>query len=1499
MSRKNFTIGLHAILICVTLSTFNFAVASSPALGENGMHISGAAEQQLDRRRYARVLTNLDSGEPFTVRVILFHPNDHQPRSDINAVLDSLVKQVQKFYSDEMERHGFGGKTFRLETDVHGKVVVHRVEGKFSNAHYYGDAIDRSYAEVAEKFDDTRNINLVWIDLDDPNEDWAQVGGAAGGNSFGGVAWLSATDFDIAPPLLFVRAYATIAHELGHAFGLPHDYRDDRFIMSYGDSLIQDQLSRCAAEWLNAHRYFNANPTNVDEDLTSVQPPNLSLVSPPNTIRIRFGVSDADGLRHALLLSNAIDPATEQGNKVLDCISLNGEGSVELEFDTSEFAARSENVTLVVIDSHGNFSHHYFPIDVASLRLASKVVSIPDANLGAAIRANLGLSASADITESDMLDLTTLTAPESQISDLTGLEHAKNLKYVKLMDNQISDLTPIAGATRLKSLLIKNNRIVDLNPLAGLTLLSELWLWTNQITDLSPLAGLRNLTFLKVGDNKIRELSPLAGLSKLRDLGLGSNQITDITPLAELTLLGHVGVYNNQISDLAPLVRLNYLENVIARTNPLSYQSIHIHIPALENSGVLVEFDDIAYPTLLKISGVNQIGLPGEALPKPFVVEVQNENGFMVAGTQVTFTVVTGGGTLSATNTVTDGNGRAGSTLTLGPNLGRNLVEVTAAGIKGKHIFSAEGVRVPTALQIVSGNAQQGLPGAALAKPLVVEVRDQTDEPFPGAQVTFAVSSGGGTLSVTNIITGSNGRAESVLTLGPEPGTNTVDVSVIAVEGMQSFSAEGVRIPKKFAIVSGNDQEGLPGTALENAFVVEVRDQFDEPFPGAQVKFAITSGGGTLSATSVTTDSNGRAESTLTLGSEPGTNTVTVSVTGIQEKQTFSAEGIRIPTALQIVSGDAQQGQSGAALEKAFVVEVRDQFDNPLSDVQVTFTVTSGGGTLSATSVTTDSDGRAESTLTLGPEPGANTVTVSVTGVQEEQTFTAEGVRVPDTLELISGINQKGLPGFALADPFVVEVRDQFDKPFAGAQVTFSVSTGGGTLSATSVTSDSIGRAESRLTLGPEPGTNSVTVSVTGIQEEQTFTAEGIRIPKTLAIVSGNDQEGLPGTALEKAFVVEVRDQFDEPLPEVQVTFSVTSGGGTLSVTSVTTDSSGRAESTLTLGPEPGANAVTVSVTGIQGEQAFSAEGIRVPKTFAIISGMDQEGLPGTALEKAFVVEVRDQFDHPLPEVQVTFAVTGGGGTLSAASVTTDSNGRAESIFTLGPNPGTNTVEVEVTGIQEKQTVSTIAKSHRIPQDVNGDDVVNILDLVLVASVIGTVGPDLAPDVNGDGVVNILDLVSVAGALGTQAAAPTVNPEVVDFLTAADVGEWLAQARGLDLTDATSQRGIHFLEQLLSVLPPQETALLANYPNPFNPETWMPYQLSQPRDVRLTVYSTTGEVVRTFDLGYQAAGEYESQGRAAYWDGTNDSGDTVASGIYFYTMKAGEFSATRKMLIRK
>ena len=199
--------------------------------------------------------------------------------------------------------------------------------------------------------------------------------------------------------------------------------------------------------------------------------------------------------------------------------------------------------------------------------------------------------------------------------------------------------------------------------------------------------------------------------------------------------------------------------------------------------------------------------------------------------------------------------------------------------------------------------------------------------------------------------------------------------------------------------------------------------------------------------------------------------------------------------------------------------------------------------------------------------------------------------------------------------------------------------------------------------------------------------------------------------------------------------------------------------------------------------------------------------------------------------------------------------------------------------------------------DVNRDGVVSILDLILVARQLGKRVPGNSPvDINGDGIINIFDLTLVAQGIG-GAAAPAVATGRVDTAT---IEAWVAAARLADDGSIAFRQGIENLQNLLaSLIVPKETALHANFPNPFNPETWIAYQLAAPAEVTLTIYDMIGGTVRRLEVGHQSAGVYQSRSRAAYWDGRNERGEFVASGLYFYTLRAGEFTATRKMLIRK
>ena len=217
-------------------------------------------------------------------------------------------------------------------------------------------------------------------------------------------------------------------------------------------------------------------------------------------------------------------------------------------------------------------------------------------------------------------------------------------------------------------------------------------------------------------------------------------------------------------------------------------------------------------------------------------------------------------------------------------------------------------------------------------------------------------------------------------------------------------------------------------------------------------------------------------------------------------------------------------------------------------------------------------------------------------------------------------------------------------------------------------------------------------------------------------------------------------------------------------------------------------------------------------------------------------------------------------------------------------------------------------------EDVNQDETVNILDLVMVAGSIGSVPSNPRTDVNGDGFVNVLDIVTIytSDLWGEEVPAkveeswerddnePALSaPSASRNVSPATIQSWIDLAQVEDDGSDIFDRGIANLEALLASQIPSQTKLLLNYPNPFNPETWIPYQLAKATDVTMTIHSMNGSMIRTLALGHQAAGIYKSKSQAAYWDGRNEFGEQVASGLYFYTLTAGKFSATGKMLIRK
>ena len=218
-----------------------------------------------------------------------------------------------------------------------------------------------------------------------------------------------------------------------------------------------------------------------------------------------------------------------------------------------------------------------------------------------------------------------------------------------------------------------------------------------------------------------------------------------------------------------------------------------------------------------------------------------------------------------------------------------------------------------------------------------------------------------------------------------------------------------------------------------------------------------------------------------------------------------------------------------------------------------------------------------------------------------------------------------------------------------------------------------------------------------------------------------------------------------------------------------------------------------------------------------------------------------------------------------------------------------------------------IAKGVESSADVNQDGIVNVLDIIFVAQNLGQKPPSNPKiDVNKDGQINILDLVFVAERLGQKVAAAPSQMDAIK-VTPFSSGDVIVVRRALNELEAVPEKSqsveitIQFLHAWLASANQnvRETRLLPNYPNPFNPETWIPYQLADAADVSMRIYDVGGRLVRTIPIGFKPVGYYLTRERAAYWDGRNEASESVSSGVYFLQFVAGDFAATRRVVIVK
>ena len=386
-----------------------------------------------------------------------------------------------------------------------------------------------------------------------------------------------------------------------------------------------------------------------------------------------------------------------------------------------------------------------------------------------------------------------------------------------------------------------------------------------------------------------------------------------------------------------------------------------------------------------------------------------------------------------------------------------------------------------------------------------------------------------------------------------------------------------------------------------------------------------------------------------------------------------------IPATLVISDGDNQNAPAGTPLAEPLEVRVTGTNQRAFRGATITWSVTSGAGTVSPTTSETNASGVATTTLTPGPTTGNVQVLASISADIAPVTFNATGTAGPaSSLVIVSGNGQAGAPGTTAALPLVVGVTDAGGNPVSGAVVTFATANGGSVTPAQSVT-DAQGRAQSSFTRGSGAGTQTVTATVAGLPLVTfTFTTQA-GAPAALVRVSGNNQSAQAGTTLAAPLVILVTDAFGNPVSGAVATFA-TSSGGALVPAQATTDAQGNAQTTFTTGAQTGTQTVTATVSGLTAV-TFTITSLTGPAAAVeVVSGSGQTVAAGGAVPQPLVARVRDAAGNPVSGTTVVFETTSGG-SLGTTQGTTDAQGRVQTTYTSGPQAGNQTVTATVTGL--------------------------------------------------------------------------------------------------------------------------------------------------------------------------------------------------------------------------
>ena len=371
--------------------------------------------------------------------------------------------------------------------------------------------------------------------------------------------------------------------------------------------------------------------------------------------------------------------------------------------------------------------------------------------------------------------------------------------------------------------------------------------------------------------------------------------------------------------------------------------------------------------------------------------------------------------------------------------------------------------------------------------------------------------------------------------------------------------------PKPTTISRFREVAGALAVGQADSIGVKVSDTQGSPYAGAIVSFAVTAGGGAISASSATSGRDGVASVQWTLGTTPGTQSVSASasLTGSPILFSVNAQADAAAT-LAKIGADVTTSIAATTIDSVRVL-VTDRFNNPKPGAPVVFVVLAGGGSISPSSASTGADGRAAARWTLGRAANQVNTATATTGSLPVVTFSTNTVSGPAAIVGKSGADPATVTAGEDYDSIRVVVTDAVGNPKAGEPIVFAVTGGGGSVSPTNLTTGVNGQAATRWTVGTSAAqVNTVTATRVGLPSA-TFTTTVTAGPANAVTKVGTDPVNLSASAVDSIRVL-VTDRFGNARPSETVTFAVTAGAGSISPSTITTGSDGRAAARWTLG---------------------------------------------------------------------------------------------------------------------------------------------------------------------------------------------------------------------------------------------------------------------------------------------------------------------------------------------